>query len=108
MSKYRSIDTFGDVRVDGGTPYRARLIRLDDVTYAAFTEADPTVPIMFTAVADPGIRGRVVSVELIGGGLLEFRRASCGCQTPRNLRGPRSKFTVHVPNAAPEEAEANA
>ncbi len=100
---FRQIDSFGDVRVDGGNLTRARLIRVEEFLFAAFTEADPTVPMLFAITAEPTVRGRNLSVETIGGGLLEFRRASCGCQTPRSLRGVRSSFTKYIQPA--EETE---
>lgn len=97
------IDVFGQLRVDGQSRGRARLIEVDPTTFAAFSEHDPGgAPTMFTATARPRVRGRILTAELIGGGLLEFQRASCGCQTPNSLRGPRGQFVARVP--APAEA----
>jgi hypothetical protein len=97
----RQIDVFGTLRVDGQTRGRARLIEIDGTTMAAFHESDPDgAPTIFTTLTRPRLRGRLLSAELIGGGLLEFQKASCGCQTPTSLRGPQHQFTSRVPAPA--------
>lgn len=97
----KMIDAFGDLRVDGQRS-RARLIQITPITYAAFSQDDPKTPLLLTATGPATVKGRVVTIELIGGGLAEFRRAGCGCQTPNNLRGPQARFLAFVP--APAEA----
>jgi hypothetical protein len=97
----KMIDAFGDLRIDGHRS-RARLIQITPITYAAFFQDDPKTPTLLTATGPPTIKGRTVSIELIGGGSAEFRRAGCGCQTPSVLRGPQSRFLERVP--APAEA----
>lgn len=93
------IDAFGDLRIDGNR-IKARLIQISALMYAAFSSDNPQTPLLITAVSPPTVQGRNVTVELIGGGQLEFRRAGCGCQTPSSLRGPSSRFTALIPQPA--------
>jgi hypothetical protein len=95
----RMIDSFGDLKIDGQRS-RARLIQITPITYAAFTQDDPKTPTLITATGPPKVQGRNVTIELLGGGLLEFRRAGCGCQTPSSLRGPQARFLERVPAPA--------
>lgn len=97
----KMIDAFGDLRIDGNR-IRARLIQISALVYAAFSSDAPQTPILITAATPPTVQGRTVSIALLDGGSLEFRRAGCGCQTPSSLRGPASRFTALIP--APAEA----
>jgi hypothetical protein len=97
----RMIDAYGDLRIDGQRS-KARLIQVTQITYAAFSQDAPKTPTLITATGPARVQGRNVIIELIGGGLLEFRRAGCGCSTPSNLRSPRSKMLELVP--APADA----
>lgn len=96
----RTIDSFGQLKIDDGDPIRARVIEIDRRTLAAFPEADPATPILITGTDDYWVKGRHLYMDLLGDGQLEFRRASCGCQTPLSLRGPRSQFLDRVPAPA--------
>ena len=95
----RMIDAFGDLKIDGERS-KARLIQITPITYAAFPSDDPKTPTLITATGPAAVKGRTVTLELIGGGLLEFRRAGCGCQTPSSLRGPQARFLERVPAPA--------
>lgn len=95
----RMIDAFGDMKIDGQRS-KARLIQVTPITYAAFSQDDPKTPTLLTATGPPRVNGKNVTVELIGGGLLEFKRAGCGCQTPSTLRGPQARFLERVPAPA--------
>lgn len=92
----KMIDAFGDLKVDGHRS-RARLIQVTPITYAAFESDNPDTPMLLTATGPATIKGRNVTLELIGGGIAEFRRAGCGCQTPSNLRGPQGRFLSRIP-----------
>ena len=98
----KTIDAFGKLSIDDQPQSRARLIQIDSTSYAAFPEADPKVPVLITATAPARLHGRNLVIETIGGGMVRFQRASCGCQTPGSLRGPASRLLALVP--APAEA----
>lgn len=95
----RMIDAFGDLKIDGQRS-RARVIQITPITYAAFSSDDPKTPTLLTATGPAKINGKNLTVELLGGGLLEFRRAGCGCQTPNSLRGPQARFLERIPQPA--------
>ena len=92
----KTVDAFGQMRIDSGDPVRARLIEVHRQLIAAFPESDPDTPTHLQGTAPYMLKGRKLSMELVGGGLLEFQRASCGCQTPNSLRAPRSRMLARL------------
>lgn len=96
----KTIDAFGRIRVDGGEASRARLIQVTPFVLGAFPEGDAE-PYTLTLAEPYRVKGRMLTATLTSGELLEFQRASCGCQTPQNLRGPARQF---VDRLVPAEA----
>lgn len=88
MSK---IDTFGNVQIGEGPAFRGRLIQSDATTFYIFPESmEPGQVLTFSAA--PTKKGRLLQGTLVDETAFNFQRASCGCQTPTELRGPARKF----------------
>lgn len=96
----KKIDAFGKIKIDNGPIIRARVIEVTPMFLAAFPESDPAAPILITLSGPYRVKGRILTASTIGDGVIEFQRASCGCQTPSSLRGPASTFIATIPEPA--------
>jgi hypothetical protein len=85
---HNGIDAFGTLKTVTGEMIRARLIEHAPNEFAAFP-AGGADPIQFTAESYT-VKGRLLTVQLDDGGELQFQKAGCGCETPRELRGART------------------
>jgi hypothetical protein len=85
------IDTFGNVQIGEGPAFRGRLIQSDATTFYLFPENGEAGQTL-TFSAEPKKKGRLLQGTLTDESAFVFQRASCGCQTPTELRGPARKF----------------
>lgn len=88
MSK---IDTFGNVQIGEGPAFRGRLIQSNATMFYLFPEGGGEGQIL-TFSEEPKKKGRLLQGTLADESAFVFQRASCGCQTPTDLRGPARKF----------------
>lgn len=88
MSK---IDVFGNVQIGEGPAFRGRLIQADATTFYVFPEGGVAGQTL-TFSEEPKKKGRLLQGTLTDESAFNFQRASCGCQTPTELRGPARKF----------------
>jgi hypothetical protein len=99
----RKVDSFGTAQIGSTGAFRARLIQTANTEFALFPESSDVYPVTLRFTEEPRIRGRVLSGTLLAEGPTDFAfaRASCGCQTPKHLRGPARNFLAQLP-AEPE------
>lgn len=94
MSKPR-IDSFGNFQIGPGPASRGRLIQMGGTDFALFPEKNG-MPVILTFEDAPTIKGRTLRGTLTGAETPDptfvFQRASCGCQTPKELKGPARNF----------------
>lgn len=95
-SKPSKVDAFGTVRLLGAE-YRARVIDLGDSRLAILRASDDggIQGTTLQTTSDIELRGRIMrtTIEAEGGETeLQFQRAGCGCETPRQLRGNRARL----------------
>jgi hypothetical protein len=110
MAKYRPantsrrVDSFGTAQIGDHGAFRARLIQTDETEFALFPEDPNTYPVNLRFAEPPRIRGRVLSgtLQVEGPTDFAFARASCGCQTPRHLRGPARMFLAQLSDPEPD------
>lgn len=88
MSK---IDTFGNIQIGEGPAFRGRLIQSSATSFYIFPEGGQPGQVL-TFSAEPKKKGRLLQGTLADESEFVFQRASCGCQTPMELRGPARKF----------------
>jgi hypothetical protein len=94
----RHVDSFGTAQIGDTGAFRARLIQTGETEYALFPDSSDIMPTTLHFAESPRIRGRVLSGTLLAEGPTDFAfaRASCGCQTPKHLRGPARKFLAQL------------
>lgn len=100
----RRVDSFGIAQFGhNGPPIRARLIQISEIEYAFFPEDQDHLPVTLRFEDSPRIRGRVLSGTILAEGPQDFSfaRASCGCQTPKHLRGPARVLLAQLPPESP-------
>lgn len=87
------IDAFGTLQFQPGSTFRARLIEVSKTELAFFPETGSGAEAGVLYLNSPyTIKGRVLTASISDDTTIRFARASCGCQTPHDLRGPRSRF----------------
>lgn len=91
----KRVDSFGNAQIGGSGAFRGRLIQMDGTKFAIFPESGDPGVLEFQAT--PTIKGRVLSATLVDDQAFVFQRASCGCQTPNDLRGPARRFLETLP-----------
>lgn len=91
-TRHNGIDAFGTLRLPGDhVGERVRLVEYGDGRFAAFSAAEPTAPVLLE-VAEYQVKGRLLRGTLADGAEFAFQKAGCGCETPRELRGPRGRL----------------
>lgn len=92
----KRVDAFGNIQIGKGPAFRARLIQTSSTEFAVFPDAGTSdvLPTTVTFAEPPKIRGRNLTGTLLAEGPTDFlfQRASCGCQTPNQLRGPARRL----------------
>jgi hypothetical protein len=85
------VDTFGNAQISEGPAFRGRLIQSTATVFYIFPEGNqPGQVLTFTEA--PARKGRLLDGTLDDGSTFVFQPATCGCQTPTELRGPARKF----------------
>jgi len=93
-----NIDTFGNAMIGTDPPFRARLIQTGVTSFAIFPEKD-RAPQWLNIQEAPKKKGRQLTGITTEGAVFAFQRASCGCQTPMHLRGPKRTFLNQLETA---------
>jgi hypothetical protein len=92
-----NIDTFGTAMLGSGPTFRARLIQTGPTTFGLFPDGD-RAPQWLNLQDVPTKKGRQLA-GITDEGVFSFQRASCGCQTPMHLRGPKRTFLAKLETA---------
>lgn len=89
----KQVDAFGTLQFQPGSTFRARVIEVSRTELAFFPETGSGAQAGVLHLNGPyAIKGRVLTASVSDDVTVRFARASCGCQTPQDLRGPRSRF----------------